>query len=95
MDLLRDLVIIVPGICGSVLEKDGKKVWDTSRGTLWRTLTNRGAGLRALAFDNDDDPSLDDLGDGVTATELMPPHLVPGLSKFDGYVALRRLVSES
>lgn len=95
MDLLRDLVIVIPGITGNVLEKDGKVVWGWSGSALWRTLASGGATIRGLALCGDD-PSLDDLGDGVTATKLMPDaHLVPGLWKIDGYSALRRLVTES
>jgi hypothetical protein len=85
MQLLRDLVIAIPGITGSVLEKDGKAVWGWSGGTLWRTVASGAETIRALSLSGADDPSLDDLGDGVRATKLMPDaHLIPGLWEIDG-----------
>ena len=39
---------------------------------------------------HDDDPSVDDLGDGVTAPRLQPDlHLIPGLWSIDGYSQIR------
>ncbi len=39
---------------------------------------------------HDDDPSVDDLGDGVTAPRLQPDlHLIPGLWSIDGYTHIR------
>jgi hypothetical protein len=92
MDLLRDLVVLIPGISGSVLERDGRIVWGWSGGTLWRTVMDGGKAIKALALTGDD-PSLDDLSDGVTATKLVPDaHLVPGFCKIDGYSAIRDLI---
>src|SRR5215831_18369368 len=43
-----------------------------------------------------DDPALDDLGDGITATNLMPDtHIIPGLWKIDGYGELTKSVRDS
>ncbi len=85
---MPDVVVILPGILGSVLERDGKPVWAVRAGAVVRALFTLGANVKALEL-GDDDPDVDDLGDGVTATALMDDvHLVPGLWKIDGYRAM-------
>lgn len=43
-----------------------------------------------------DDPNVDDLGDGIRATRLVPDaHLIPGLVKIDGYSAMVRLITDT
>lgn len=90
-----DVVILLPGISGSTLSKDGKVLWGTDAGGIWRTLTTLGDSIRSLKLEHGDDPELDDL-DGVEATSLVKDlHLIPGLWKIDGYTGIRRhLVSE-
>ena len=81
-----DVVIGLPGISGSVLAKDGKEIWGTSRGAIWRAVSSGGDSINALALTAADDPAIDDLGDGVTATRLVQDvHIIPGLWKIDGY----------
>lgn len=82
----KDVVVLLPGITGSVLKKHGKVVWGYSAKTIAGALFSGGANLRdALALPHDD-PDVDDLGDGITADALMPDlHLIPGLWKIDGY----------
>ena len=83
---MRDMVVILPGITGSVLQKDGKDVWGLSGQALSSFLRTRGGSLRALRIGSRDDRFVDDLGDGIRATALMPDaHIVPGLWKVDGY----------
>jgi pimeloyl-ACP methyl ester carboxylesterase len=85
----KDVVVLLPGILGSVLQRDGKDVWAMSKGALLRGLLSLGGSVKDLALDGDD-PEQDDLGDGVTAPRLMPDlHLVPGLWKIDGYTKVR------
>jgi hypothetical protein len=82
------LIVVLPGITGSVLVKDGVDVWAPTRGAIWRGLWSRGETLQALQLD-DDDPTADSLGDGVEATRLVTDaHIVPGLVKIDGYSGL-------
>jgi pimeloyl-ACP methyl ester carboxylesterase len=82
---MKDVVVLLPGITGSVLQKDGKDVWAFTKGAAFRALVSLGESVQDLALDGDD-PDLDDLGDGVTAARLMPDiHLIPGLWKIDGY----------
>ncbi|MBV5269104.1 MAG: hypothetical protein JZU55_03200, partial [Afipia sp.] len=33
-----DIVVVIPGLIGSVLSKDGKALWGTSPGALWRVV---------------------------------------------------------
>lgn len=82
---MPDVVVLIPGILGSVLQRDGKDVWSLSAGALFRGLLSLGRSVRSLALD-DDDPFAEDLGDGVTAPRLMPDlHMLPGFWKIDGY----------
>lgn len=81
-----DLVVVLPGISGSVLAKDGREVWGTSSGAIWRVVSSGGESIKSLELTAPDDPTLDDLGDGVTAIRLVPDlHIITGLWKIDGY----------
>ncbi|HEV8420247.1 MAG TPA: hypothetical protein VGR13_02685, partial [Actinomycetota bacterium] len=76
-----DVVVLLPGITGSVLQKDGKDVWAVSPGAALRALVSFGRSVTDLELH--DDSNLDD---GVTAPRVMPDiHLIPGLWKIDGY----------
>ena len=82
---MRDVIVLLPGITGSVLEKDGREVWAISAGAAMRALLSLGRSVKQLAL-TEDPPDVDDLGDGVTAPRIMPDtHLIPGLWKIDGY----------
>jgi pimeloyl-ACP methyl ester carboxylesterase len=81
-----DVVVVLPGIGGSVLVKDGEEVWGTSSTAIWHAVSSGGDSIKALALTAPDDPTLDDLGDGVTAIRLIQDlHIIPGLWKIDGY----------
>ena len=91
---MDDVVVLLPGILGSVLEKDGKDMWAMSPGAAFRALLSLGGSIKGLALDGDD-PDADDLGDGVIATRLLPDlHLVPGLWKIDGYGAIAKAMRD-
>ncbi|MBG0566715.1 lipase/acyltransferase domain-containing protein [Actinoplanes aureus] len=82
---VADVIVLIPGITGSVLAKDGKDVWALSAGAVGRGLRTIGRSLRDLEM-HGDDPDADDLGDGITAPRVQPDtHLIPGLWKIDGY----------
>ena len=86
---VNDIVIFLPGIMGSVLAQNGKTVWEPAAGAALRALFSGLDTIRNLKLDGDD-PELDDLGDGVTATGLVQDlHIFPGLWKIDGYSGLR------
>lgn len=87
---IPDVVVLVPGITGSVLERDGREVWGTSIDTLLRGLFSGGGMFDTLRLSGDD-PDVDDLGDGVRATRLVNDvHLFPGVCAIDGYTRIAR-----
>ncbi len=82
---MGDVIVLLPGILGSVLARDGKDVWAVNDGAALQAVLSLGNSIKHLALD-DDPPDVEDLGDGVTAPRLMPDvHLIPGLWKIDGY----------
>ena len=75
---VRDLVVVVPGLLGSTLARDGALLWAPAAGAAWRAITSFGASLKALTPPTHigDDHS----GDGVEPVALVPDlHLLPGL----------------
>lgn len=81
-----DVVVMLPGLIGSVLCKDGRPLWGTSPGALWGTVVGRNLErLKLSGTDNGDE----DLGDGIVATGLVPnAEIIPGLWKQGGYSRL-------
>jgi hypothetical protein len=67
---VSDVVVVIPGLLGSVLVKDGKDVWASSLGAIVRGVLHRGRDIRTLEL-NGDDPEEPDIGDGVTADRLV------------------------
>jgi hypothetical protein len=114
---LRDLVVILPGITGSVLQKDGKDIWNFSGQSIWQLVQTHGKSLQHLRMGGIDtvpqdlsdrikatrDADLADilktlaLGDGITATSLIPgAHIVPKLEKvLSGYYITARLIADN
>jgi pimeloyl-ACP methyl ester carboxylesterase len=92
---LGDVVVLLPGILGSVLQRDGKDVWAPTPGAVARGLWTLGRSVRALELTSD--PwEVDDLGDGVTAPRLVSSvHLVPGLWSIDVYAGITAMVTET
>lgn len=81
----RDLVVFVPGLMGSVLEREGEALWRPSAGMAARAFLSRGATIAALRL-GADSPTDDDIGDGIKATRLVDGvHMLPGLWKIDLY----------
>jgi pimeloyl-ACP methyl ester carboxylesterase len=86
---MGDVIVLLPGILGSVLQRGGHDVWALTPGAAWRALISLGHSVDDLEL-HGDDPSLDDLGDGVTAPRLQSDlHLIPGLWSIDGYSHIR------
>lgn len=84
----KDVVVLLPGITGSVLSRNGKDVWAPSLGVVWRTITGGGS-TEDLALDTNGGDN------GVTATRLVPDTtIVPGLIKIDGYSRIARYLEE-
>ena len=93
---MPDVVVLLPGITGSVLKKNGKVVWGFSTSTIGRALFTLGGSMaKALALPQDD-PAVEDLGDGIVADALMPDlHLLPGIWKIDGYTRIAEALKAS
>ena len=90
---LGDVVILLPGILGSVLEREGKQIWAPSAGGVLRALRTLGGSIRDLSLVGD--PRCDP-DDGVVATRLMPNvHIIPGLWGIDGYSAIAAMITSS
>ena len=106
---MKDIIVLLPGICGSVLKRGDKDIWSFSRigsalvtETLWPwpqgpSLNDQLLFNRNDPDDNDDDSDFDirDL-DGVTATSLVKSAgMVPGLFNFlpTGYEKIRKKIA--
>lgn len=95
VDALKDVVIVLPGLMGSVLQHNGKDIWNLSGQTLLQFLRTDYSIVDALNLDGDDTDA-PELDDGVRATALLDSSLVvPLLMKSDGYRLLRATFQES
>lgn len=90
---MKHIIVVLPGITGSVLRKDGKRLWDAK---LLRFAGAIFGSLEGLELKGDD-PTCDDLGDGVDAPELIKDlSIFPGLIKIDiGYGALTEQLKQT
>lgn len=92
---MKDMIVILPGILGSVLQKDGKDLWAVSGQAMWQVLTRSGTAIRNLKL-GQDSPDAESLGDGIRATALIADtHLIPGFWKIDGYTETSRLITDN
>lgn len=77
--MVKDLIVVVPGIMGSSLsDADGREVWGLGGGTVLRALGTLAGSLRELTLPPgyEEQPA----ADGVKPTGLMPAfHVIPGL----------------
>jgi pimeloyl-ACP methyl ester carboxylesterase len=100
-DLLMadDVFILIPGILGTVLQKDGRDVFGLTASAAFAGLFSGGSTIRSLRLDEpawspaqpgDEEPKpVPDLGDGITPDRLAADaHLLPGLWKIDGYTKI-------
>ena len=92
---LGDVVVLLPGILGSVLSHDGKDVWAPTPGAIGRALWTLGRSVKSLQL-HDDPWDVDDLGDGVEAPRLMSGvHLIPGFWGIDVYAGISRMITDT
>ena len=96
---MKDMVVILPGIMGSVLQKDGKDLWNISGQTISRALNPFGSKFKDLKLEGDD-PTGGDIGDGIKPTRLLTDtYLIPGFSGFgkvlDGYNRLSAQITNN
>ncbi len=81
---MPDVVVLLPGITGSVLrDSEGRDVWAPTPGAAAQALVTLGRSIADLELRDED------ADDGVTAPLIVPDlHLIPGLWKIDGYSKL-------
>ena len=92
---MKDIVVILPGITGSVLQKDGKDIWGFSSEVILNFIKSRGKSLDALRVEQDDSDA-EDLGDGIKAVRLVEDASIPGLVKIlDGYTQTTKMITEN
>ncbi|MFF5703670.1 esterase/lipase family protein [Streptomyces sp. NPDC012794] len=91
---MPDVVVLIPGIAGSVLTRNGTDLWAPSSSAVPGALALLGRSLEELELrDGQDDWRVDGLGDGVVADRLVPGlHMLPGLWKIDGYTAVEEFL---
>jgi pimeloyl-ACP methyl ester carboxylesterase len=94
---MRDLVVILPGITGSILGETTvagtPDLWNVSGRAIWSLLTDRQGTLQRLAVPRHD-PRRPPPETGIAPTGLIRGvHGVFGLAKIDGYQALQDTLS--
>ncbi|MDQ3161975.1 MAG: hypothetical protein M3Q92_03970 [Actinomycetota bacterium] len=91
---MRDVIVCIPGITGSVLRKNGKDVWNISGGAVLNALFSLGGSLKDMKLE-DDPIDVDDI-DGIQATSVIRDvHLIPGLWKIDGYTKMMKSIEST
>lgn len=81
---MRDLVVVIPGILGSALEREGKEIWGFSGQAVIDNLLSPGRNIQHLALSQGIGEQ--ELTDGVGATRLRAHlHMLPALWVIDGY----------
>ena len=89
---MGDLIVTLPGILGSVLQKDGKDLWAISGRSIVNVIKDRDGMLADLQLDQDD-PTAMDLGDGIKATRLVEDvTIVPGFFKVEAYTQPSKMI---
>ncbi len=90
---MSDVLVVIPGIAGSVLESSGKEIWGISGQAIFGNLLSLGRNVKQLNLPKDigdNEPN-----DGIRATRLMPDlHLLPGLWTIDGYNRLIKFLKD-
>lgn len=91
---IQHMVVLVPGIMGSVLQKNGQDVWNVPRNGLW-VFSQRG-NCENLMLSEQDDPD-QNYSDGIEPTALVnDAYIIPGFWKAsDGYQKISGMISET
>lgn len=91
---MPDLIVLVPGILGSVLvDKKGNEIWGASGNSIARNLITFGGALNKLELP--EGIGRGDPNDEVTATRALPRlYMVPTFWKADGYGKLADRLKE-
>ena len=93
---MKDIVVILPGITGTVLKKDGKDLWGASARAIFDIIKSGGNNLQALKLEGQDSGG-DEFGDGITPDRLVEDaQLIPGLIKIlDGYSQTSKSITDN
>ena len=93
---MRDMIILLPGITGSVLVDDkGNEIWNVSGNAAWSYLSSLGKSLEKLVVASHP-VSSDAPAGGVHATGLVQGiHGVFGLGRIDGYRAVASMIRDN
>jgi pimeloyl-ACP methyl ester carboxylesterase len=87
---VRDVIVVLPGIMGSTLARDGRMIWAPTPGAIVDGIRTFGGSLRSLALPEgigDQHP-----GDGVQPVAVMPDlHVLPGI--WTAHIGYGRLLS--
>jgi pimeloyl-ACP methyl ester carboxylesterase len=88
-DKMPDVIVLLPGIIGSELKKEGHVIWGWSGRVLAKNLLTLGNDYVANLLVKQDSPVDEFLDDKVVASRLLPDlHMLPGVWKIDGYGAV-------
>lgn len=92
---MPDVLVVIPGILGSVLRRNGREVWGLSAAAGMHALGSLGGSVRDLALSGEDsDPT--GFSDGVEPGHILRDlHLFPYLWKIDGYTGLTTMLTEA
>lgn len=92
---MRDLIVVLPGIMGSVLQRDGSDVWNPGLG-MARHLLHRRRWVDGLTLKGNDDPANPGFIDGIVPTGLArSTAVVPGLVEIEGYSELHEALGSA
>jgi len=88
---MPDVIVVLPGILGSALSRDGRELWGLSAAAGLHALGSMGGSIRSLQITEDSTaPTLDD---GISAERLLPDlHVMPYVWKIDGYTELTKML---
>ncbi len=92
-DAMTDLVVLIPGFGGSVLERDGRVLWGAGGEAGAASLLALGDEALPLLRLTKDDASRAELADGISATGVVAgTHMLPDVWKIDGYARMPQLL---
>jgi hypothetical protein len=93
---MKDIVVILPGITGSVLKKNGRDLWGASAQAIFDIVLSGGENLQQLKLKGTDSGGVY-YGDGIKADRLVDDaQLIPGLVKIlDGYSQTSKLITDN
>src|SRR5262245_25128865 len=87
---MKDVIILVPGITGSVLQKGGEDIWAPSNKAFFLGLFSDTTKHLEL---NDDGQS--DIVDGISPTRLVPDAVIFAWQKIGGYTVIEEFLKST